>query len=121
MTQLTIKNLDHLGIIAAIVDELGIVEYLDEQLGERNSTKISAGLMVKAMILNGLGFINSPLYLFSEFFEDKPIEHLLGKGIRASDLNDDRLGRTLDLIFMAGISHLFIGVCLRGCLKSVLM
>jgi transposase len=114
MTQLTIKNLDHLGIIAAIVDELGIVEYLDEQLGERNSTKISAGLMVKAMILNGLGFINSPLYLFSEFFEDKPIEHLLGKGIRASDLNDDRLGRTLDLIFMAGISHLFIGVCLKA-------
>jgi len=26
------------------------------------------------MILNGLGFINSPLYLFSRFFEDKPLE-----------------------------------------------
>ena len=24
------------------------------------------------MILNGLGFIHSPLYLFSQFFEDKP-------------------------------------------------
>jgi hypothetical protein len=26
MTQLTVKNLDHLGIIVAIVDELGIIE-----------------------------------------------------------------------------------------------
>jgi len=26
MTQLTVKNLDHLGIIAAIIDELGIVD-----------------------------------------------------------------------------------------------
>jgi len=114
MTQLTVKNLDHLGIIAAIVDELGIVDYIDEQLGENKSTKISAGLVVKAMILNGLGFINSPLYLFSKFFEDKPLEHLLGEGIKAIDLNDDRLGRVLDLIFMAGISRLFIGICLKA-------
>lgn len=114
MTQLTVKNLDHLGIIAAIVDELGIVDYLNEQLGERDSTKISAGLVVKAMLLNGLGFINSPLYLFSEFFEDKPLEHLLGKGIKASALNDDRLGRVLDLIYMADINRLFVGICLKA-------
>ncbi|MFM7575283.1 MAG: IS1634 family transposase [Snowella sp.] len=114
MTQLTVKNLDHLGIIAAIVDELGIVDYLNEQLKENDRAKISAGLVVKAMILNGLGFVNSPLYLFSRFFEDKPLEHLLGKGIKASDLNDDRLGRVLDLIFIAGISRLFLGICLKA-------
>ena len=113
MSQLTVKNLDHLGVIAGIVDELGIVDYLNEELGEDKKTKISAGLVVKAMILNGLGFINSPLYLFSRFFEDKPVEHLLGEGIKASDLNDDRLGRVLDLIFMAGISRLFVGICLK--------
>ena len=114
MTQLTVKNLDHLGIIAAIVDELGIVDYINQQLGEKDTTKISAGLVVKATILNGLGFINSPLYLFSQFFKDKPLEHLLGKGIKASDLHDDRLGRVLDLMFMAGISRLFIGICLKA-------
>ena len=107
MSQLTVKNLDHLGVIAGIVDELGIVDYLNEELGEDKKTKISAGLVVKAMILNGLGFINSPLYLFSRFFEDKPVEHLLGEGIKASDLNDDRLGRVLDLIFMVGIIAVF--------------
>ena len=114
MTKLSVKNLDHLGIIAAIVDELGIVDYINEQLQENDRAKISAGLVVKAMILNGLGFIHSPLYLFSQFFEDKPLEHLLGKGVKASYLNDDRLGRVLDLIFMAGISRLFIGICLRA-------
>ena len=114
MTQLNVKNLDHLGIIAAIVDELGLVDYINEQLQENDRAKINAGLVVKAMILNGLGFINSPLYLFSRFFEDKPLEHLLGKGIKASDLNDDRLGRVLDLIFMAGISRLFVGICLKA-------
>jgi transposase len=64
MTQLTIKNPDHLGIIAAIVDEISIIDYINQQLGEKDTTKISAGLVVKALILNGLGFINSPLYLF---------------------------------------------------------
>ena len=53
MTQLNVKNLDHLGIIAAIVDELGLVDYINEQLGENDRAKISAGLVVKAMILNG--------------------------------------------------------------------
>ena len=114
MSKLTVKNLDHLGIIAAIIDELGIVDYINEQLKEDDRTKISAGIVVKAMIINGLGFINSPLYLFSRFFEDKPLEHLLGKGVKASDLHDDRLGRVLDLIFMAGISRLFLGICLKA-------
>ena len=114
MAKLTIKNLDHLGIIAGIVDELGIVDYLNQELGEDPKNKIKAGLVVKAMILNGLGFINSPLYLFSQFFEDKPLEHLLGEEIKASELNDDRLGRTLDLIFMADISRLFVGICLKA-------
>ncbi|MFN9672537.1 MAG: DUF4277 domain-containing protein [Microcystis wesenbergii TW10] len=41
MIQLTVKNLDHLGIIAAIVDELGIVDYINQQLGEKDTTKIS--------------------------------------------------------------------------------
>jgi hypothetical protein len=42
------------------------VDYINEQLQENDRAKISAGLVVKAMILNGLGFINSPLYLFRE-------------------------------------------------------
>ncbi|NJM99612.1 MAG: DUF4277 domain-containing protein, partial [Phormidesmis sp. RL_2_1] len=34
MDTLAVKNLDHLGIIAGIVDELGVVDIVNERLGE---------------------------------------------------------------------------------------
>jgi transposase len=49
--------------------------------------KVNTGEVVKAIILNGLGFVSRPLYLFPEFFKDKAIENLIGDGIKASDLN----------------------------------
>lgn len=48
------------------------------------------------MILNGLGLVSAPLYLFEKFFVGKATEHLLGEGISPAHLNDDRLGRVLD-------------------------
>jgi len=59
------------------------------------------------MILNGLGFVNKRLYLISRFFEDKPVELLLGPGIEAEHLNDDRLGRALDQLYDTGLTTLF--------------
>lgn len=35
------------------------------------------------MILNGLGLVSSPLYIFKDFFEGKAAEHLLGQEIKA--------------------------------------
>ncbi len=51
------------------------------------------------MILNGLGFNQQTLYLTPLFFQDKPVEQLIGEGIESRHLNDDLLGRTLDAIF----------------------
>jgi transposase len=51
------------------------------------------------MILNGLGFVNRTLYLMPRFFKDKPVERLLGQGVKAEHLNDDVLGRALDTIY----------------------
>ena len=73
-----IKNLDHLGIVAGIIDDLEIVEKINKTVGIDSREKINSGQIVKAIILNGLGFVSRPLYLFSQFFEDKAIEHLLG-------------------------------------------
>ncbi|WP_228057679.1 DUF4277 domain-containing protein [Tychonema sp. LEGE 07203] len=36
---------------------------------------------MKAMILNGLGFLSAPIYLFDTFFVGKATEHLIGKGV----------------------------------------
>jgi transposase len=78
---------------------------------------VSAGVIVKAMILNGLGFVSAPLYLFEQFFSGKAIEALLGEGITAEHLNDDRLGNVLDALYTAGLSDVFLDSSLQACHK----
>lgn len=106
--EIEIKNLDHLGIVAGIIDEIGIVEKVNELLGTDPREKINCGEVVKAIILNGLGFVAQPLYLFSNFFKDKAIERLLGVGVKAEELNDDRLGRVMDKLYKYGLNNLFL-------------
>ena len=57
-----VSNLDHLGLVAGIIDDIGIVEKINQRLLADKREKISAGHVVKAMILNGLGLVSSPLY-----------------------------------------------------------
>ena len=71
LENLEIKNLNHLGIIVGIIDEIGLVEIINKQLGEERSEIVSSGVIIKAIIINGLGFLSKPLYLFPQFFEDK--------------------------------------------------
>jgi len=66
------------------------------------------------MILNGLGFVSAPLYLFRQFFEGKAIAHLLGAEVTAAQLNDDRLGRGFDQLYQCGMSELFVGLTLQA-------
>nr|WP_210967787.1 IS1634 family transposase [Dolichospermum flos-aquae] len=65
------------------------------------------------MILNGLGFVSRPLYLFPEFFQDKAVEHLIGGGIKAEDLNDDKIGRVMDKLYKYGLTKLFLIIALE--------
>ena len=63
-------------------DELGIVERIDGMIAQAEEKRtVSLGTAVKAMMLNGLGFVNRALYLTPQFFRDKPLERLLGEGI----------------------------------------
>ncbi len=77
------QNLDHLGIVAGIIDEIGIEEIINEKLGKNSREKVSAGLIVKAMLINGLGFVSAPLYMFEKFYQGIAVEHLLGSGVKA--------------------------------------
>jgi len=108
--QISVQDIDHLGIIAGIIDEIGIVEIIDKEIGTDVREKVSAGQVVKAMIINCMGFLTAPLYLFSEFFAGKATEHLIGKGVKAEYLNDSRLGRVLEQIYEYGITYLFIKI-----------
>ena len=73
---------------------MGLVEQIDRLLGTHPQETIGSGQVVKAMILNGLGFVSAPLYLFEKFFVGKATAHLLGEGIEPEHLNDDKLGRS---------------------------
>ncbi len=57
-SELRVQNLDHLSIVAGLIDELEIVEQVNQHLGEDRRERISAGMAVKAMILNGLEFVS---------------------------------------------------------------
>ena len=54
--------------------------------------------------------VSRPLYLFSQFFEDKTIEKLLGTGINSECLNDDKIGLLMDDIYKLGLTNLFIEI-----------
>jgi transposase len=115
--EIQVQDIDHLGIVAGIIDEIGLVEQVNELLGTHPQEVVSLGQVLKAMILNGLGFLSAPLYLFSQFFEGKAIEHLLGTGISAEHLNDDRLGRALDHFYDYGVTQLFTTLALQAARK----
>ena len=65
------KNLDHLGLVAGIIDAIGIVDKINELIEEKKTEKVRVGQVVKAMILNGMGLVSSPLYIFGGFFDRK--------------------------------------------------
>ena len=65
--EITTKNIDHLGIVAGVFDELGISEVLDEKLPKNRQHKVPHSTIVKAMVLNGLGYTERRLYLFPFF------------------------------------------------------
>lgn len=113
-SELTVLDIDHLGLVAGLIDELQLVEHINQRLGCHPYEIVSAGHAVKAMLLNGLGFVSSPLYLFEHFFVGKATQHLLGAEISPEHLNDDRLGRVLDQLYETGLTTLFMEIAVRA-------
>jgi transposase len=89
-------------------EELGITEVIDQATQQDPEMRIvTVGHAVKAMVLNGLGFVNQQLYLVPHFFHNKPLPRLIAPGIQASHLNDDTLGRALDTLYETGLTELY--------------
>jgi len=108
--EIEVKNLDHLGLVAGMIDELGIVRIIDQLIpkDESKGAKLSFGELTKAMILNGLGYVNKQLYMVKDFFKDKPLKQLFNKeDISWQYFNDDSLGRTLDKLYEYGVTNIF--------------
>jgi len=100
--------LDHLGLVAGMFDELGIAEVLDQATQQNPEMRdLTVGEAVKAMVLNGLGFINQALYLVPRFFQNKPTSRLISPRVAPEQLNDDALGRVLDTLYTYGVTELY--------------
>jgi transposase len=107
------RPLGHLGLISAVMKDLGVMEKVDFRLGLLPSESVSYGQRVGSMILNGLGFTNKPLYLTPHFFRDRPVDLLVGENVTADQLNDDALGRCLDKIAAYGTTKLFSEIAIE--------
>lgn len=114
---LSSKNLDHLGIVAGVCKEIGLIDIIDDLTHSDPQRKVSVGEAIYAMILNGLGFCNRTLYLTPDFFDDKPIEILMGKDLQSNDFNDDSLGRALDSCYYSGLEKIFYQISAHSLIK----
>ncbi len=111
------KNVDHLGIVAGVCKEIGLVEEIDQIVGVNDNQKVTTGEAVMAMVINGLGFVNRPLYLTPEFMKNKPIELFFDKDLKPEDFNDDTLDRSLDRLFENNPTNIFMHIAMRTARK----
>jgi transposase len=95
MEAIRVERLDHLGLIASVINDLGLVSLIDARLKPDEQEAITPGEAIKVMTLNGLGFANRPLSLTPQFFIDKPLDLLFRAGVEADMFNRFKLGRTL--------------------------
>ena len=109
----TTRQIGHLGLVAGAIDELGITEIIDQELSKSRNHALSHSDIIKAMVLNGLGFNERRVYLFSRFFDNLATEQLFGSGITPEHFNDDVVLRTLDRIYEYGSTDLFNKIVLK--------
>jgi transposase len=100
MASYSSQRLEHLGLVSGMCKEIGVAQIIDLATSVQSPDKhITFGKLVKAMILNGLGFVGRTLHIYPKYFESRPVERLLGEGIKAEHINDDALGRCLDQLY----------------------
>lgn len=114
-THAKVERLDHLGIIAGVISDLQLVEFIDERIRRDSREEISCGEAVAGMILNGLGFSDRPLTLTPQFFENKALNRLFRPGVNAEHFNRFKLGRALDDCHAYGCDLLFAEVSAKIC------
>jgi transposase len=115
MESVHVERLDHLGLVASVINDFGLVELIDARLLPDEQEAITPGEAVAGMILNGLGFANRPLSLTPQFFANKPLDLLFRPEVKAEMFNRFKLGRTLDEVHMYGCDLLFSELALAVC------
>lgn len=115
MENYSVERLDHFGVVAGTIKDLGLIEFIDSRLGRHEGETLSPGETVAGMIINGLGFANKPLSLTPLFFQNCPLSLLFRDDVKAEDFNRFKLGRVLDRLHGYGTEMLFSEISLDVC------
>lgn len=118
MGSVKVERIDHLGIVAGVTQDLGIIEMIDSRITPDEREEITTGEAIAGMIINGLGFSDRPMSLTPQFFEGKALDILIREGITPDMLNRFKLGRSLDDVFSYGCDLLFSQIALSVCQKE---
>ena len=103
------KIIQHLGIVAGICNEIELIKTIDGEI-KKPKRKVTVGQAVQSIILNALGFSGRAMYLHPDYYRKRPVDLLVGEGLKPEDLNDDCLGSTLDALYDYGVTELFYRV-----------
>jgi transposase len=110
-----IKELSHLGLVAATIKRMGLVDFIDQILpiAKDKGANLSMGNRTAGLIFNALGFIDTRLYMTSQHMQQVAVDRLLGEQVQSHQFTDDCLGRLLDRIADYGVSQFFTTVSLE--------
>lgn len=92
---LVIRTAGGLPVVAKLAERLGLVEAVDRFCPIRSVAEYTHGQVVLALVANRLTHPR-PLSSFEEWGDEFAVQETLG--IASCKLNDDRLGRTLDVL-----------------------
>jgi transposase len=118
MVSIRVERLDHLGVIASVIKDLGLIPMINARLVPHAQEVITPGEAVAGMMLNGLGFANRPLSLTPQFLASKPLDLLFRAGMSAEMFNRFKLGRTRDESYTYGCDLLFQELALAVCAQE---
>ena len=101
-------------LVGAMCEGLAIPNLVDEAVEPRHpKAKLSFGVLVKALVMNILDR-RTPLVHVENSYAHLDCEVLFGPGVTASDLNDDRLGDTLEALSEIDLRQLYSRIALRA-------
>ena len=118
MESIRVERLDHIGVIASVIKDLGLIDMINARLVPDEQEVLTPGEAMAGMILNGLGFANRPMSLTPQFFATKPLDLLFREGLCAEMFNRFKLGRTLDEAYAYGCDLLFHELALAVCAQE---
>jgi transposase len=118
MEAVRVERLDHFGLIASVIKDVGLISMIDARLIPDKQEELTPGEAVGGMILNGLGFANRPRSLTPQFFANTPRDLLFRSGVEARLFNRFKRGRTLDEVHGYGCDRLCSERALAVCTQE---